>query len=108
MYLDVHVYIICVHFCFFMQKLILACILVHIKSLLFSIYIYIFTFETNPKVGIIRKFYFQHVWCSGRQRLGGTHIYYLFILFFFIYLPIYLFIYFIIYLFIYIPSSMQN
>ena len=50
---------------------------------------YIYTFETNPKVGIIHKFYFQHVWCSGRQRLGGTHIYYLFI-YLFIYLLVFL------------------
>ena len=68
-------------------------------------YIYIYTFETNPKVGIIHKFYFQHVWCSGRQRLGGTHIIYLFI-YLFIFLFFYLFIF--IYLFIYLPSSMQN
>ena len=55
-------------------------------------YIYIYTFETNPKVGIIHKFYFQHVWCSGRQRLGGTHIIYLFI-YFFLFIYFYLFIY---------------
>ena len=110
MYLDVHVYIICFHFCLFMQKLILACILVHIKNLLFSIYIYIHLKQTL-KWGSYTSFTFNM--CGVRDAKGWEApiyiifylcIYFLFFcyLFIFDYLQYLFFCYLFLYLFIFL------
>ena len=113
MYLDVHVNIICFHFCLFMQKLILACILFHIKNLLFSIYIYIHLKQTL-KWGSYTSFTFNM--CGVRDAKGWeAPIYiifysciYLFFIFCYFFIMYLFFCYLFLYLFIYIPSSVQN